>query len=188
MADVSKKISKRDIEEYVRAKYPGAKLISVDLGKGEFIYQHENGLKTKGFIDNVEKWKKSLISIQGEKYQIADWFAKKNKLDLQILIGESDGDLKIKRKTDKALLLTNNNGMDFWVPKSALTKIRTKKSKRPQKRTKQTNRQIGNQTARGRSHDEKLVAKHPGRRSSKSGRIYYERRINRSDKDQKNRV
>jgi len=195
----TKKISKRDIEEYVRVKYPNTKLISVDFGKGEFVCQYNNGSKLKGFINNVEEWKKNLASpikgrgtgytsIQGEKYKIADWFLQKNQLDLHILIGEGDGDLKIKRETDKALLLTNNNGMDFWIPKSALTKIKTKKPERRPNSTKQSDRQIGTQTARGRSHDEKLVAKYPGSRTSKSGKKYYERRINRSDKDQKKRV
>jgi len=36
--------------------------------------------------------------------------------------------------------------------------------------------------------DKKRVAKHPGKRVSKSGKVYYERRVNRSDRNRRIRL
>ena len=48
--------------------------------------------------------------------------------------------------------------------------------------------QTGKQTKTGWIADRKRTAKLPGKRTSKSGKIYYERRLNRSDKDRRERV
>ena len=50
--------------------------------------------------------------------------------------------------------------------------------------------QTGKQTKTGYIADRrrKPGAKHPGKRTSKSGKVYYERRVNRSDKDRRERV
>ena len=46
----------------------------------------------------------------------------------------------------------------------------------------------GKRTVRGLLQDEKISAKKPGRRISKTGKVYYERRGNRSDRDPKKKL
>ena len=53
-----------------------------------------------------------------------------------------------------------------------------KKSKRSLRQTGKSDKKI----------DKKLTAKKPGKRKSKSGKIYSERRRNRSDKNKKKRL
>ena len=46
----------------------------------------------------------------------------------------------------------------------------------------------GKRTVRGVLQDEKLTAKKPGKRTAKTGRVYYERRANRSDRNPKRKL
>lgn len=56
-------------------------------------------------------------------------------------------------------------------------------AKRAIKKARSRFRQIGTKkrTKYMKKHDKKLTAKPPGKRVSKSGKVYYERRANRSD-------
>jgi len=107
------------IKKYLKAK--GAKLISLDIGKGEFRYQPEGKTyEIKGFVSNVEDWFESLDEIDGEKYEIADWWKSKNSIDWDLL---QEGEIAIKSETEKALLVTNNAGTELWLPKSIAKRI-----------------------------------------------------------------
>lgn len=63
--------------------------------------------------------------------------------------------------------------------KKATKKVEKKKRISKQKKV---NYQTGKQTAKGKKIDSEIQADEPGKRISKSGKIYYERRVNRSDK------
>lgn len=56
-------------------------------------------------------------------------------------------------------------------------------AKRAIKKARSRFRQIGtkNRSKYMKKHDKKIIAKPPGKRVSKSGKVYYERRANRSD-------
>jgi len=63
-----------------------------------------------------------------------------------------------------------------------------KKKKVTKKAKAHARRQTGKkQTKKGRTADGRFAAKKPGKRISKTGRTYYERRRNRSDKDKRKR-
>lgn len=57
-----------------------------------------------------------------------------------------------------------------------------KKVKKAVKKKISESYQRGKQTAKGKEFDSHIQAKLPGKRKSASGKIYYERRVNRSDK------
>jgi len=116
------KITEKEIREYIE-KEKNAKVVLIDLEKGEFRYQPEGKtFDIKGFVENVEEWINNLTQIGNEKYIIADWWKDKNNIDFDLLKNEGNG-IEIKRETEKAMLLTNNANTEFWLPKSVLKKI-----------------------------------------------------------------
>lgn len=112
-------ITKEEIKKYVEMEKNG-ELIEIDEKNGEFVYL-VNGIKTKGFFENVENWRNSLIMIGGNLYHIPYWWKEKNKIEYSLLKeGES---VEIKKETEKALLLTNNANTDIWIPKSIMKAV-----------------------------------------------------------------
>ncbi len=114
-------ITEKEIKSYIENK--NATVISIDLEKGEFKYQpKDKNYSIKGFVENVETWLNQLTKIGEERYEIADWYKEKNKIDWDLLIGEGN-EIVIKRETEKAVLVTNNANTDLWIPKSVFKKI-----------------------------------------------------------------
>lgn len=69
--------------------------------------------------------------------------------------------------------------------KTTRKKVTRKKTTRKKPTKKKVVRQTGKSVTR---IDKKLRAKKPGRRVSKSGNVYFERRRNRSDKNPKKKL
>ncbi|MBA7575339.1 hypothetical protein ES708_17163 [subsurface metagenome] len=114
------KITEKEIRNYIEIDRD-AKVISIDSEKREFKYQ-PRGKKydIKGFFENVEKWLESLIIIGKEKYQLTNWWKERNSIEWSLL---QEGEMSIKKETEKAFLITNNANTEVWIPKSVLNKI-----------------------------------------------------------------
>ncbi|MBA7538342.1 hypothetical protein ES705_30617 [subsurface metagenome] len=114
------KITEKEIRNYIKTDRD-AKVISIDFENKEFRYQPQG--KTydiKGFFENVGEWLKSLISIGKERYQLADWWKERNSIEWSLL---QEGEMVIKKETEKAFLITNNANTEVWIPRSVLRKI-----------------------------------------------------------------
>lgn len=60
-----------------------------------------------------------IVEIDNKTCEIADWFIEKNGLSSDFLGSE----LLTTRETDKAVLLTNMEGVEGWLPKSVIREV-----------------------------------------------------------------
>jgi len=116
----------------------GHKPKSIEFGKNNISYHYTYDNKDlNGLTENVIEWLDKIVTVDGQKYIIDQWWLDQNSHKIDI---DNCKNIKSKKETEKALLLdvvpqndmysiaksllSTDFGTDVWIPKSVMHKIK----------------------------------------------------------------